>query len=380
MPMLPSPSRSFFRKLQYRLIGFRDTNKWIALFRAIWLKAGNKKVVLYNKYHPIYYDYFLNERTGKLGWIYFSKEWKKGLPGKLLFRLADILHIDAASFDKFYCGLGKRLVVECEARAKPELMDSNEVQAVFFQSQFAGRMQLNHPKASLLYPAIGRYTEKHRSAPDEFTLLSVGFGSFVKGFDVSYAVYRQLKQKGYKVKLLLAGVPGHDFDLYPEVTREAHDAAGFDQMMKEIMTDPDVKMAAFNRLEMLKYVYPQADILLHFSRMETFGFTLLEAMAFAMPAVSVRFKAIPEMVQHEKTGFLCNPFHWDGVSEIDELSMNTPAWRDACIAEGVKYTEQLITNRALYESASACAMKGAERFSYEMRTRALFPAYGITGA
>lgn len=364
-------------KYQYRFFTFIETNKWLAVLKAIRLKLFGKKIVLYNKYHPIYSDYFTNERSQRMGWIYFCNAWKDKLPGKWLLSLADILHIDGSAFDPVYTKSGKRLVVECEAIAKSEWLEQPEVNVLIFQSRFAGRKQSAHSKSSFIYPAVKRRTNISRKAPESVTLLSVGFGSYIKGFDVSYAVYKQLKKKGYKVKLLIAGVPGHDFELYPEVTREAYAQADFECMMDEISKDPDVTVKAFNRLEMLKNVYPNADILLHFSRMETFGYTILEAMSFGLPVVSVKFKAIPEMVHHGSNGFLCDPFGWDGASVIDELKMNNPVWRENCIQEGVEFTEKLIANKTLYETASSVAIEMAEQFAYEKRTKALLPLYGL---
>jgi glycosyltransferase involved in cell wall biosynthesis len=49
------------------------------------------------------------------------------------------------------------------------------------------------------------------------------------------------------------------------------------------------------------------DIALQPSRREGFGLSILEAMSCGKPVVSSYCSAIPEVVEHEKGGYLCEP-------------------------------------------------------------------------
>ncbi len=49
-----------------------------------------------------------------------------------------------------------------------------------------------------------------------------------------------------------------------------------------------------------------ADLLLSTSEIESFGLAIAEAMACAMPVVCTRVGGVPEVVEHGKTGFLCD--------------------------------------------------------------------------
>ena len=50
-----------------------------------------------------------------------------------------------------------------------------------------------------------------------------------------------------------------------------------------------------------------ADISFQPSRREGFGLSILEAMACGKPVVSSNVSAIPEVLEHEKGGYLCEP-------------------------------------------------------------------------
>jgi glycosyltransferase involved in cell wall biosynthesis len=109
--------------------------------------------------------------------------------------------------------------------------------------------------------------------------------------------------------------------------------------------------------------------------METFGFTILEAISFGIPVVSVKFKAIPEMVDHGFNGFLCNPFNWDGTAQLDELCMNSKEWKEKCIAEGVEYVEAILRDNKLEEAMRMAALQKARQFDFSIRHQELSRIY-----
>lgn len=71
----------------------------------------------------------------------------------------------------------------------------------------------------------------------------------------------------------------------------------------------------------------RAHALLFPSRFEGFGYAALEAMACGVPVIAARSSAIPEVVEHEKTGILC---------EIDDVSGLVQACRLLAENEGLR--------------------------------------------
>ncbi|GAA3528203.1 glycosyltransferase [Zobellella aerophila] len=85
----------------------------------------------------------------------------------------------------------------------------------------------------------------------------------------------------------------------------------------------------------------QADIVLNLSRVpESFGRTLLEAMAAGKPVIGYRWEAPAELVMDGETGFLLPPGDIDGVAErIAQLAAD-PAWRRHMGHAGRRRAEQ----------------------------------------
>lgn len=67
------------------------------------------------------------------------------------------------------------------------------------------------------------------------------------------------------------------------------------------------------REELLKEIYPRADVFVLPSRAEGFGLVFLEAMSFGIPSIAVDAWAMPEIIQDGVNGFLIRP------NSIDDL-------------------------------------------------------------
>lgn len=343
--MLVSSKRLLIRGLNSILYHKRVTFFFFFIhFSLFRIFLPSKKVALFNKLHPIYSDFFLNFKTTKVTWFYFDPKWRNSLLGKFALKNCHILHLDHSAFQEAYLSFGKKTVIECEGLAKDSLFEDPRVSALIFESKYSGRKQLNKPKSFLVYPAVKNYSSfKVRKKNKLFTIISVGFGSYLKGFDVSFEVFKRLKYEGLNVKLIIAGTMGHNFEDYPEADRNAYAKSYkiITEMLEYAKNHDDLEVKAFRKHEMIDNLYPQADVLLHPCRMETFGFTILEALSFGIPVVSVKLKAIPEMVSHGYNGYLINSFNWDGMSPINEDAMNTPEWFDNTVNESVKYLKQI---------------------------------------
>lgn len=71
--------------------------------------------------------------------------------------------------------------------------------------------------------------------------------------------------------------------------------------------------------------YDQADILLHFRLNEGFGLVLIEAQARGLPVVAFRAGAIPEVVEHERSGVLVEPEDIGAMADAVAFMAEQPA-------------------------------------------------------
>lgn len=87
-------------------------------------------------------------------------------------------------------------------------------------------------------------------------------------------------------------------------------------------------------------LYHQADVFILPTYSEPFGWVFIEAMAAGLPIVTTRVNAIPEIVSHEKTGFLIQPGdRTDLANRIQQLIENRNLGREMG-AKGRQIVEQ----------------------------------------
>jgi len=322
---------------------YHTARRYIYLLRKLMLSMGSKTVI-YTKQHPIYTSLFeelgLKEFTPVL--IDLKKPHSNFLEKRLLNK-APLLHIDSANMPaKPY---GKNIIVECEATPYDRYFSNAEIKKILVESKTAGKGFEHNNKVALSYPAVmpRAYTPRVVKKDKSITLLSVGHGGYIKGYDVLYKMYRQLSQQ-YNIKLIIAGSFGHNYTHYPEVKKESYEREDFPRIYKELAADKNVTIRPFKRKELFETIYPSADIYVQFSRMETFGYSILEAMSFGLPVISCHFKAIPEMVAHGSNGYLVNSNGYNESTNDYNIDINLPRWGENCYNESLNYFTTLLND------------------------------------
>jgi glycosyltransferase involved in cell wall biosynthesis len=196
-------------------------------------------------------------------------------------------------------------------------------------------------------------------------LLLVGYGALVKGFDIALRIFDALRTE-FRLKLIVAGTIPHNATYYPEIsegTVQRADLLAFEQRLR---SDASIDFRPRRRGEM-RSIYGRADVNLHLSRLETFGYSILEAMSHGVPVVGTRLNAIPEMVEHERTGYLCDP---------SDADVNSIAWRERIFDQGLEYTRRLLGDPALRERMGRAARERvAHAFNIDFKRNRLAGAY-----
>ncbi len=133
------------------------------------------------------------------------------------------------------------------------------------------------------------------------------------------------------------------------------------------------------RKKLLDEVYPRTSLFVMPTYIDSFGFAFLEAMAYGIPCIGARHFAVPEIIAHEKTGFLVEP----PVSYFDDSGRGHPELsieecrNDRTIDEIVSALERLISSRNLRETMGAAGLREVRdgKFSIGARNSSLKNAY-----
>jgi glycosyltransferase involved in cell wall biosynthesis len=131
-------------------------------------------------------------------------------------------------------------------------------------------------------------------------LLHVGRLSFEKNVSVVLRAFVQILKTKPKARLSVIG----DGPALPALKTEA----------QKLEIDGNVDFPGFIANSELPGIYPQYDLFVTASTMETQGLVVLEAMACGLPVVGVNSYALPELIQNNVNGFLLEPFDIQGIA------------------------------------------------------------------
>ena len=144
-------------------------------------------------------------------------------------------------------------------------------------------------------PAIN--TKKNTEA-DPFKLLFIGTSSTRKGFDLLPKIMQQL---------------GDKFQLYYNAAADKFQPLPSNMIrLQQALTVQDIAN-----------LYHDMDALIFPSRLEGFGLVVAEAMASGLPVIVANSSALPELVEHEHTGLICDLDNIDMfIEQIRKLETN----------------------------------------------------------
>lgn len=129
------------------------------------------------------------------------------------------------------------------------------------------------------------------TAPDGAFLLMVGVFEFRKGYDILFAVWKQLRVRHPELNLVIVGSGGPDATWVREYAAQASGVVLFE----------DQPMAAISKL------MSRAALLVLPSRAEAFPLVLLEAGAHGLPVVASAVDGVPELIRDGIDGLLVRP-------------------------------------------------------------------------
>ena len=336
----------------------------VRLARAL-ARSRTAILVGYTKAHPIYTDVLEDHPPdGFAGYRPSQVPWLAPLDRRVRSRVR-LIHADAANLPTVFPA-SLPTILECESRPPADLLEMPYVRTVFVESRWAGGEPLERGDVALLRPApalaSGRKRQHHHTARRKLILLAVGYGALVKGFDVVARLFEVLRAE-FSLRLILAGTFPHNAIHYPEIAATTGERVDIRSLERRLRADPDVDVRPRRRSDVMR-LYESADVYLHLSRLETFGYSILEAMSHALPVVATRLHAIPEMVRHGETGYLCDPRGAD---------INSHEWERNVLEEAVDATRALLTSRAHREQMGRAGRERVAR-AFNIETKRLILA------
>lgn len=135
---------------------------------------------------------------------------------------------------------------------------------------------------------------RDKAADEPIELLFVGRFDFQKGYDVLMSAMRKVPQEGLRLTVIGDSV---------------HGTEKFDPLPGAIYT-------GWLKASQMEQYFKKADVLVIPSRWEGFAMVPLEAMSFSLPIVASDATSLPEVVQHQETGFLFKNGDADSLAEI----------------------------------------------------------------
>ena len=152
-------------------------------------------------------------------------------------------------------------------------------------------------KVSVVYPGIREFPDKKTRCKRNKEISLLFSGDFFRkgGANVVDAFERLQKDYG-SISLRLVCDEKVDFNT-PNIPLGQN-------YLAKIRSNPSIRLGRIPRDRLIDEILPSTDIFLMPSYVEAFGFAILEAMALGIPVISTNHFAIPEMVEHGRSGLL----------------------------------------------------------------------------
>lgn len=174
-------------------------------------------------------------------------------------------------------------------------------------------------------------------------ILCVGAIAPRKGHIYTVEMFNILRKHGIAAKLRIIGALA-DRQYYEKLIQWIQNSPYHEDISIEINMP---------QLELYK-AYEQARLFVLHSREESQGIVFAEAMAAGLPVVATNVGGIPDVVENEKSGMLCE------FGDVHAMAENT---------------EKLLTNQELWQSYSTCACLAATQYNWTNIADRIFKLY-----
>ncbi len=195
-------------------------------------------------------------------------------------------------------------------------------------------------KTDILYPFINvdldkKVEPKNPIQKDKTVFLHVG--SIEKRKNV-INVLKALKKSGVTFTYKIAGKPTND---------------GYFNFVKNLIDELGIKDSVefLGRIDDLDSLYRECDIFLMVSEHEGYGMAYAESISYGLPVIATNTSAVPEVVEDNFNGLLCNPFCVDDIAKkIQKLATDLDLQKEFSI-NNINSLEKFNTLKKFKEKA-----------------------------
>jgi glycosyltransferase involved in cell wall biosynthesis len=226
-------------------------------------------------------------------------------------------------------------------------------------------------KVAVVYPAIRKVSENLINYSNKDVNIFFSGDFFRKGGVNVIDAFERAKNIYPGIQLTLCCDEKSDFntsntELRNEYLKKIHNIGGI------------TNRGRIPRDELINTILPQTDIYLLPTYAEAFGYAILEAMAYGIPVISTNLFAIPEMIQHNTTGFLIDVSEYDCEQLFKGYFVNDipDDFNNYVTEELYKYLCLLIDSAELREKFGNAGLETARsKFSFEERNLKMISIY-----
>ncbi|MBW2991797.1 glycosyltransferase family 4 protein [Candidatus Woesearchaeota archaeon] len=237
-------------------------------------------------------------------------------------------------------------------------------------------------KSAFVYNAVPDIDESLlNKKKDKFKILFIGTAFYLKGGSALVDAFELLQKKYPFIELEI-----HSSLMKPNyLNSELYQPLDHNNTLKKIRDNSSIhhfNSFEIQRQEILKKVYPEADLFILPSMQEGMPYVLQEAMAYGIPIISTNCVAsIPEIVENEKNGLIINVNN----KSLEHIKNNidssgkriiTKEFHDYLKNEIVNKISALIENTALRNNIRKNnILKAKTLFSFKTRNRIMRQIY-----
>lgn len=142
---------------------------------------------------------------------------------------------------------------------------------------------------------IAKIKKQYKIKDTDFIIGSVGRIAKEKSYDILIKTFKDLIEKDQNIKLMLGG--------------DGPEKTNLENLTKELNLEDNIIFTGLIDYSLIPTYYNLFDVMTTFSKTETQGLTVIEALASSTPVICINDTSFKEMVQNKYNGYLFNNNH-----------------------------------------------------------------------